>query len=80
MLEVKTGLRIILADGSVYENATAGYAEGILTVFLRTVMTMQEAATVFFDTGKTATIVFEYGEKANEDVDHNVTVSLRRET
>ena len=52
-------MRLRLNDDTILENASAGYADGALWITL-TGMTLQEAASIFFDTGKTAVIVVEY--------------------
>lgn len=88
--EEGTGRRIILADGDSYENAEAGYHGGYLAVFMKRIVTLQEAAVIFFNTAKTAAITFEYGPMEDryegythvsnlcESADGNVTVTLRR--
>ena len=60
-----TGTRVILFDGTTIENGRAGYAEGNLWLFLPG-FSLPDAAGIFFDTDKTARIVFQYGEM--EDV------------
>ena len=55
------GLRIVLSDGSVIENGRCGYSDGHLWCWLAG-YTMPQAAQIFFDPGKTAIIVYEYGE------------------
>ena len=59
------GIRLILNDGTVIENGRAGYAEGRLWCYIQG-LTMVQTAGLFFDTYKTARIVFQYGEM--EDV------------
>ena len=59
MPEERTGVRLILADGTEIEGGRAGYAGGFL--WCRWNGTMQEAAALFFDPEKTAVIRFQYG-------------------
>ena len=61
----KTGQRLILNDGTVIEDGRCGYASGNLWCWVSG-YTMPEAAGIFFDAGKTAKIVYEYGEMSNE--------------
>lgn len=55
------GRRLVLNDGTVIEDGEAGYADGFLWCWIRG-YSMQEAAAVFFDAGKTERIVFQYGD------------------
>lgn len=65
MSEQKTGQRLILNDETVIEDGSCGYANGCLWCWV-TGFTMAEAAAIFFDSEKTAKIVYEYGEMSNE--------------
>ena len=58
-------MRLILKDGTVIEGASAGYNTGTLWCYMKG-LSLMEAAAIFFDPGKTARIVFVYGEM--EDV------------
>ena len=73
---METGRRLILKDGTVIEDGTAGYSQGTLWLFFGG-MALQEAAAIFFDPKKTKRIIFQYGEM--EDVYDNFTecVSLQ---
>ncbi len=71
MADIKTGRRVILQDGTTYENATCGYAEGFLWVTVPGDQSLPAVSMVFFDPEKTATIVFEYGEMS--DTYHDMT-------
>lgn len=91
MGEIKTGRRLILANGSIYENAEAGYADGFLLLFMRKTITLHDAANIFFNHENTNLIVFEYGEMEDrfenfthvvnlmENADEEVTVALKQE-
>ena len=59
------GVRLILMDGTVLENATAGSASGVLWCMIPG-MTMEQAAAVFLDPNKTGHIVFQYGDMEDE--------------
>ena len=84
----KTGRRLILADGTTYENGEAGYYDGVLWCYVPD-KRIPDVAPVFSDPARTAVIVFEYGEMADTyegytDVsamllgDNEVKVSLRK--
>ena len=60
----KKGQRLILADGTTFENDSCGYSSGHLWCWLHG-KTMQEAAALFLDASKTARIVYEYGEMSD---------------
>lgn len=84
------GQRLILTDGTEIENGRAGYAQGFLWLYFSG-YTMQEAAMMFFDTGKTSRIVFQYGEMEDAyegftvcrnlmiDTDGEISVCMTRE-
>ena len=59
------GQRLILNNGAVIEDGRAGCSQGTLVCFV-TGFTMQQAADLFFDPGKTSKIIFQYGEMADE--------------
>ena len=59
------GRRLILNDGTVIEGGEAGYAQGFLWCYMKG-LTMMQAASLFFDTGKTARILFQYGDMEDE--------------
>ena len=59
------GNRLILNDGMVLENATAGYSGGSVILHING-LTMQEAVGIMFDPSRTSRIVFQYGDM--EDV------------
>ena len=82
------GLRLILMDGTILENATAGSAGSFLWCNVPG-MTMAQAAAVFLDPEKTGHIVFQYGEMTDEydgftnctalmETGGNISVSLTR--
>ena len=60
-----SGTKLILNDGTEIDEGRAGYAGGFLWLWF-TGYTLAESAGLFFDSGKTARIVFRYGEM--EDV------------
>ena len=64
------GQRIVFNDGTTVENGIAGYSEGCLWLTLPG-YSMQQAAAVAFDSGKTDHIVFQYGDM--QDVYDNYT-------
>ena len=82
-------LRLILSDGTIIENGTAGFAQGFLWLWF-TGYTFAEAAGMFTDPGKTARIIYEYGEMKDEyagfincvtiqiDADGRVSVCLKK--
>lgn len=70
-MEPTTGRRLILNDGTVLENAQAGYASGVLWCYVPGI-TMQQAAVMFFDPAKTQKTIFQYGEM--QDVYEGFTV------
>ena len=72
MTEERTGVRLILADGTEIEDGRAGYAGGSL--WCHWIGTMQEAAALFFNPEKTAVIRFRYGEM--EDTWEGFTVCI----
>ncbi len=55
------GTRLFLNDGTIIENGRAGYAEGLLWLYMPG-YTMQDAAAIAFDHQKTERIEFQYGE------------------
>lgn len=59
------GRKVILNDGTVIDDGAAGYADGFLWVWFSG-YTIQQAASLFFDSAKTSTIVFLYGEMQDE--------------
>ena len=59
------GQRLILMDGTILEDARAGYAEGFLWCYI-TGYSIQQVASMFFDDEKTGRIVFQYGEMEDE--------------
>ena len=61
----KEGQRLILMDGTIIEDGRCGYADAHLWCWI-TGYTMQQAAAIFFDPGKTGKIVYEYGEMSKE--------------
>lgn len=60
----KTGRRLILADGTTYENGEAGYYDGVLWCYVPD-KRIPDVAPVFSDPARTAVIKFEYGEMAD---------------
>ena len=68
-------MRVILNDGTILEDAAAGYSAGNLWITLHG-MTLQEAAGIFFDTTKTAVIVYNYGDMFDRFEGFTVCVSL----
>ena len=58
------GRQLILNDGTVIPDGEAGLAQGFLWLYLPG-YTMQQAAAIAFDAGKTASITFEYGEMSD---------------
>lgn len=72
-------MRLILKDGTVIENGAAGYYDGSLWLTLPG-MTMMEAAAIVFNTAKTGTIWFQYGEEEDEYKGYtNCTVMMTEE-
>lgn len=57
----QTGRRIVLKDETVFEDSSAGYADGRLWVWL-TGISLMDALPIMTDAEKTAVIVFDYGE------------------
>lgn len=54
------GQRLILNDGTVIENGSAGLADGLLWLYIGG-YTMAAAAETFLNPAKTAKIIFQYG-------------------
>ena len=83
------GQRLVMNDGTIIENGTAGYASGFLWCYFSG-YTMAQAAGLFLDTAKTSRIIFEYGEMSEEytgftdcvsistDADGNNSVCMKR--
>lgn len=81
--------KVILSDGTEIVNGRAGYADGFLWIKC-TGLTIGEAALMFTDSEKTATIVFLYGADTatfvgfttcrviSQDVDGLVSVCLEK--
>ena len=63
-------MKLILNDGTEIENGRAGCADGFLWCYFTG--TMQQAANLFLDAGKTSVIVFEYA--SGQDVFNGFTV------
>ena len=63
MSDPRTGRRLIFQDGTTIENGEAGYADGSLWCYFTG--TMQDAIRIFFDTGKTGRIEYQFGEEEN---------------
>lgn len=78
--EAKIGRRVILADGTIYEGAECGLAGGFLWVYIHENMNLQDVATVFFNPGKTARILFEYGEMSNAYDDMTQVTQLMKQS
>lgn len=55
------GRRLILADGTTFENGEVGYADGNLWCWIPN-CSMQTAVNVFMNPVKTKRIVFQYGD------------------
>ena len=84
------GQRLILNDGTVIENGSAGLADGSLWLYVG-VFTMAEAAEVFLNPEKTGRIIFRYGEMEDSytgytvckammiDIDGNMSVRMEKE-
>ena len=74
---MKTGRRLILNDGTILEDGEAGYAQEHLWLWFSG-YTLQEAAALCFDPGKTSRIIFQYGEM--EDVFNGFTSCIALQT
>lgn len=59
------GRRLILNDETVIEGGQAGYSGGFLWLWLPG-LTIHDAAMIAFNAGKTAKIIFQYGEMQDE--------------
>lgn len=55
------GRQLVLNDGTIIPNGEAGLSSGFLWCYLPG-FTIQQAASLFFDSSKTSRIVFDYGE------------------
>lgn len=53
-------LELVLKDGTVLENCSAGYSGHFLWLYLKNI-SIQEATQIAFDQSKVETIVFNYG-------------------
>ena len=72
-------MRIVLADGTILNDSTAGYADGLLWLTI-TGKSLQECAMLFFDTSKTARIQFDYGEMRDVYEGYTVCTNLSIDT
>lgn len=73
------GQRLILMDGTIIEDGTAGLSSGFLWCWF-TGYTLQQAAAVFFDSAKTGKIEFQYGEMTDTFEDYTDCTSLMIDT
>ena len=78
MAEPKTGRRIIMNNGTTWEDSECGYADGFLWLFLHGV-TLQEAYQVVTNPDATEKIIFEYGEMSDEYSGYNNLQIIRNE-
>lgn len=78
MPEQKHGQRIILNDGSYFEDGRCGFSDGFLWCWVRNI-TLQQAAGFFFNPDKTGKIVYEYGEKQDEYEGFTSCISLSKQ-
>ena len=71
------GQRLILNDGTIIEDGSAGYSQGLLWCYF-TGYTLPQAAMLFIDPAKTARIVFQYGEMetVHEDFTNCVNINI----
>lgn len=61
------GRRIVLADGTVFEDSDAGYADGVLWCNINVKdMSFNQVAEIFSDEEKTKKIRYEYGAMNDE--------------
>lgn len=78
--EYKIGRRVILADGTTYENADCGYSGGFLWNYIPGDLSLPKTAMFFFDNNKTERIVYEYGEKSDEYIGMTEVVNISKDT
>lgn len=83
--------KLILADGTEFENGSCGYAEKILWCYIKDYESENAVLLNFMDKSKTASITFEYGGNADVyegftcfrgffiDEDGEFHIQLRRE-
>ena len=69
------GLRLILSDGTVLENARAGYSTGSVIIWING-MTLQEAISIVFDPSKMSKVTFQYGEMQDEYTGYTKCVNI----
>ena len=62
--EQKRGRRIILKDGTTFEDSGCGYADGFLWCYI-TGLTLQDVVQTMMNPEKTVKIVYEYGEMSD---------------
>lgn len=84
------GQRLILNDGTIIENGSAGRSDGSLWLYVGT-YTMAAAAEIFLNQGKTGKIIFQYGEMEETytgytvckalmiDIDGNMSVRMEKD-
>ena len=68
-------LRLVLMDGTILNDCSAGYADGHLWLVI-VGKTLAEAAMLFFDPTKTARIQYDYGEMRDVYEGYTVCTNL----
>lgn len=74
----KTGRRIIMNDGTTWEDSECGCADGFLWLRLHGVQ-MQDAFPVVSDPNATKKIIFEYGEMSDKYTGYKTLQIIRNE-
>lgn len=69
------GQRLILNDGTVIEDGSAGLADGSLWLYVGW-YTMAEAAEIFPNPAKTGKIIYQYGELMDVYTDYTVCKAM----
>ena len=72
------GQRLILKDGTVLENASAGVTSLSLWLWIKGI-TMQEAAQIALDQTKTKKIIFQYGDEEEVYTGYTSCESITRD-
>ena len=78
MAEQKTGRRIIMNDGTTWEDSECGYADGFLWLYLHGVQ-LSDAFPIVNDPNATKKIIFEYGEMSDKYTGFKKLQTIRNE-
>lgn len=69
------GVRLILMDGTIIEDGTAGYSDGFLWLYLPG-WTIQQAIAVVLNPSAMGSIIFQYGDMEDEYLGYTVCKNI----